>query len=55
MEKLLIKVYDEFKMFYKYKTKNIPSNYGDDLKIQKEETVTKPKTVEATGIDPNPI
>lgn len=42
MDKLLIKVYDEFKTFYKNKTKK-PHNYHQDLKLKKVETITKPK------------
>ena len=44
METLLKKVYEEFKQFYKYKHRK-PSNYHADLKIKKEETVTRPKLV----------
>lgn len=42
MERLLVKVYDEFKVFYRNKARK-PYNYYQDLQIQKYETVTKPK------------
>ena len=44
MEALLLKVYDEYYHFYKYK-KNRPDNWDTKLHIQKEETLTKPKTL----------
>ena len=44
METLLLKVYDEYYHFYKYR-KNAPSNWDTQLHVQKEETITKPKTL----------
>lgn len=44
METLLLKVYEEYYHFYKYR-KNAPANWGTQLHVQKEETITKPKTL----------
>lgn len=45
MEKLLLKVYEEFNHFYAYKQRK-PANWNQKLKIEKEESVTKPKIVD---------
>lgn len=45
---LLKQVYEQFKSFYKYKQRK-PSNWGQDLKINKEETVTRPKMIDEYG------
>ena len=45
MEWLLLKVYDEFYHFYENKQRK-PDNWGNDLKISKEETLTQPKIYE---------
>jgi len=42
MDRLLVKVYDEFKVFYRNKARK-PYNYYQDLKLKKVETITKPK------------
>ena len=42
MEKLLLKVYDEFFYFYRYKQRK-PANWGRRLYIKKDETLTRPK------------
>lgn len=42
MDHLLVKVYDEFKVFYRNKTRK-PHNYYQDMRLKKVETVTKPK------------
>ena len=44
MEKLLLKVYQEYKTFYMHR-KNKPANWGEELTIKKEETSTRPKVV----------
>ena len=48
METLLKEVYQQFKSFYMYK-KRKPHNWGQDLKIKKDETVTRPKVVDEYG------
>ena len=48
MEILLKQVYEQFKTFYKYKQRK-PLNWGQDLKIKKEETVTRPKLIDEYG------
>jgi len=45
MERLLLKVYEEYNHFYMYKQRK-PANWNQKLKIMKEETVTKPKIVD---------
>lgn len=45
MEKLLLKVYDEFYFFYLHKQRK-PANWYDRLEIIKEETLTQPKVFE---------
>jgi hypothetical protein len=52
IEKLLLKVYDEFYYFYLHKQRK-PYNWGQRLAIQKEETITRPKVVESEEIDTN--
>lgn len=42
MDKLLMKVYEEFKAFYKNKAKK-PANYYEELRLRKVETITRPK------------
>lgn len=44
MEYLLKKVYEEYKHFYRYKQRK-PANWDKLLKIKREETVTRPKSV----------
>ena len=51
MEILLLKVYEEFHHFYKYKVRNVPINWGQELKIIKEEIITKPKAIDQTEIE----
>jgi len=46
MQALLLKVYEEYFHFYQYKHRK-PLNWGAKLKIVKEETLNKPKVVEA--------
>jgi len=48
MEILLRQVYEQFKTFYRYKQRK-PNNWGQDLKVKKEETVTRPKMIEEYG------
>ena len=48
MEILLRQVYEQFKTFYKYKQRK-PLNWGQDLKVKKEETVTRPKVIDEYG------
>ena len=48
MEILLRQVYEQFKTFYKYKQRK-PLNWGQDLKVKKEETVTRPKLIDEYG------
>jgi hypothetical protein len=45
MEKLLLKVYEEYYHFYMYKMRR-PNNWDEKLIILKEETITKPKIVD---------
>jgi len=42
MEILINEVYEDYYKFYQYR-KNRPANWDHDLKIKKEETVTRPK------------
>lgn len=42
MERLLVEVYDQFKVFYRNKARK-PYNYYQELKLKKQETITKPK------------
>ena len=44
METLLKEVYEDFFKFYEYR-KHRPSNWNHDLKIIKEESVTRPKVM----------
>jgi hypothetical protein len=53
MEMLLKQVYEQFKTFYRYKQRK-PANWGKDLKIQKEETVTRPKMIDEYGEEEEP-
>lgn len=43
MDRLLVKVYEEFKQFYRNKAKK-PYNYYQELKVKKHETITRPKS-----------
>ena len=42
MDKLLVRVYDEFKAFYRNKARK-PANYHYELRLKKVETITRPK------------
>jgi len=42
MDKLLIRVYDEFKAFYRNKARK-PVNYYQELRLKKAATITRPK------------
>lgn len=50
MDKLLVRVYDEFKTFYRNKARK-PANYHQELKLKKVATITRPKTY-AEGEEP---